>query len=135
MGKKGPNSPTCARAQRKAVTRARVLDVARAVFASRGYEGATIRLIAAELGMSTGAIFASFEDKADLYRAVYGHPPLTPEIAAVIGQVVTDWRQRAKDCADFHERNDSPFSEGKAAAYERCAQEAEAALFGVEAVR
>ncbi|MNW10014.1 hypothetical protein D3C71_2071450 [compost metagenome] len=29
--------------------------------------------------MSTGAVFANFKDKADLYRTVYGHDPLTPE--------------------------------------------------------
>lgn len=62
----------------KAATREKVLSAARVVFAG-GYEQATIRGIAAAAGVSTGAIFASFTDKAALYREVFGHPPITPE--------------------------------------------------------
>jgi AcrR family transcriptional regulator len=36
----------------------------------RGYEAATIRDIASEAGLSTGAVFASFIDKTDLFNAV-----------------------------------------------------------------
>jgi AcrR family transcriptional regulator len=36
----------------------------------RGYEAATIRDIAARADLSTGAVFASFSDKADLFKAV-----------------------------------------------------------------
>ncbi len=36
----------------------------------RGYEAATIRDIAARAELSTGAVFASFTDKADLFNAV-----------------------------------------------------------------
>lgn len=63
----------------KATTRAKVLEAGRELFDERGYEAATIRAVARRVGMSTGAVFASFTDKADLYRAVYGHDPLTPE--------------------------------------------------------
>lgn len=63
----------------KAATRAKVLAAAEALFEADGYERATIRNVAAEAGMSTGAVFANFTDKADLYRVVYGHDPLTPE--------------------------------------------------------
>lgn len=63
----------------KASTRAKVLQAGRELFEERGYEGSTIRDVARHTGMSTGAVFASFTDKADLYRAVYGHDPLTPE--------------------------------------------------------
>jgi AcrR family transcriptional regulator len=47
-----------------------VLDAARALFAERGYEPATIRDIAKGAGMSTGAVFANFQDKAELFEAV-----------------------------------------------------------------
>jgi AcrR family transcriptional regulator len=51
-------------------TRARVLDAARQLFAERGYEAATIRDIATAAGLSTGAVFASFKDKAELFNEV-----------------------------------------------------------------
>lgn len=63
----------------KASTRAKVLQAGRELFVERGYEGSTIRDVARHTGMSTGAVFANFTNKADLYRAVYGHDPLSPE--------------------------------------------------------
>lgn len=62
--------PTSLRAQSKLKTRRRVLDAARQLFMERGYEAATIRDIASEAGLSTGAVFASFVDKTDLFNAV-----------------------------------------------------------------
>ena len=54
----------------KQQTRAKVLAAARRLFSEQGYEGATIRDIAAAAGMSTGAVFANFSDKSDLFRAI-----------------------------------------------------------------
>jgi AcrR family transcriptional regulator len=54
----------------KVRTRQKVLDAARTLFAERGYEPATIRDIAKGAGMSTGAVFANFQDKAELFEAV-----------------------------------------------------------------
>ena len=54
----------------KVRTRQKVLDAARRLFAERGYEPATIRDIAKGAGMSTGAVFANFQDKAELFEAV-----------------------------------------------------------------
>lgn len=64
------DGPTSLRAQSKLKTRHRVLEAARRLFMERGYEAATIRDIAAAAGMSTGAVFASFLDKIDLFNAV-----------------------------------------------------------------
>jgi AcrR family transcriptional regulator len=58
------------RALAKQQTRAKVLAAARRLFSEQGYEGATIRDIAAEAGMSTGAVFANFSDKSDLFREI-----------------------------------------------------------------
>ena len=58
------------RALAKQQTRAKVLAAARRLFSEQGYEGATIRDIAAAAGMSTGAVFANFSDKADLFRDI-----------------------------------------------------------------
>jgi AcrR family transcriptional regulator len=58
------------RAESKARTRQKVLESARRLFMARGYEGATMRDIAADAGLSTGALFANFTDKADLFNEV-----------------------------------------------------------------
>jgi AcrR family transcriptional regulator len=58
------------RALAKQQTRVKVLAAARRLFSEQGYEGATIRDIAAEAGMSTGAVFANFTDKSDLFREI-----------------------------------------------------------------
>ena len=63
---KAPTRRTLAKQQ----TRAKVLAAARRLFSEEGYEGATIRDIAAAAGMSTGAVFANFTDKSDLFREI-----------------------------------------------------------------
>lgn len=55
----------------KVRTRQKVLDAARGLFAERGYDAATIRDIARAAGMSTGAVFANFQDKAELFETVF----------------------------------------------------------------
>jgi AcrR family transcriptional regulator len=74
--------PLTRRAQAKLETRDKVLQAAKRLFISRGYESATIRDIAAEAGMSTGAVFANFTDKTDLFHAV-----LSADLDAQIGLV------------------------------------------------
>lgn len=59
------------RQQAKARTRVKVMQAARDLFGELGYDGATIRDIAKRAGMSTGAVFANFTDKTDLFEAIY----------------------------------------------------------------
>ncbi|MGH7009330.1 MAG: TetR/AcrR family transcriptional regulator [Caulobacteraceae bacterium] len=54
----------------KSRTRQKVLDSAKRLFAEKGYESTTIRGIAAEARMSTGAVFASFTGKSDVFGAI-----------------------------------------------------------------
>jgi AcrR family transcriptional regulator len=63
---RAPTRRTLAKRQ----TRSKVLTAARNLFSEQGYEGATIRDIAAAAGMSTGAVFANFADKSDLFREI-----------------------------------------------------------------
>lgn len=56
------------RARAKAATTQKVLDAGKRLFEAVGYEKATIRDIAKEAGMSTGAVFANYENKAELYQ-------------------------------------------------------------------
>lgn len=75
--------PLPLRQRRKVATRDLVVAAAKNLFeAEGGYEKATTRDIAKDAGRSTGSIFASFKDgKSELYQHIYGHPPLTPEVA------------------------------------------------------
>lgn len=69
-------------------TAANVLNAARSEFQIRGYEKGTIRAIAKACGMSTGAIFANYRDKAELYTAAIGHPPISPEVGKALMKAV-----------------------------------------------
>lgn len=61
------------------LTQRLVLDGARELFRKDGYEATTMRTIASSIGRSTGAIFAHYDTKDELYVAALGHAPLSPE--------------------------------------------------------
>lgn len=94
------------RQQAKAATRQKVMDAAWNLFDTVGYKAATIRDIAADAGKSTGAVFASFDDKDALYLAIHGHPALTPEqglhLAAALRRAVA-FIERFEDDPFFDE--------------------------------
>lgn len=78
-------------------TRQRVMDAAREVWARPGsYYTQGIREVAAKAGMSTGAVFANFDSKEDLWLAVFECPapidsPLTrsaPEMRRVLQNLI-----------------------------------------------
>lgn len=79
----------------KAQTRAKALASARRLWAEPGtYEAVGIREIAADMGMSTGAVFANFDSKADLWREAMGYePPVDgPEVRALLSGMATNRR-------------------------------------------
>jgi AcrR family transcriptional regulator len=51
-------------------TRERILDTAERLFAEKGYEGATLRDVAAAAGLRTPSLYNHFAGKASLYAAV-----------------------------------------------------------------
>ena len=53
-----------------AARRAEILEAARRAFARHGYEGATVKVLEAETGLSRGAIFHHFRDKDALFLAL-----------------------------------------------------------------
>ena len=63
-------APITRRGLAKLRTREALLNAAKALFTEHGYEDATVRDIARAAGMSTGAVFANFRDKADLFHRV-----------------------------------------------------------------
>lgn len=54
-----------------AETRRRILDAARAAFAAAGYDATTNRDLAAQLGITAGALYYYYPSKLDLYLAVH----------------------------------------------------------------
>ncbi len=50
--------------------RTQILEACRRAFARHGYEGATVRVLEAETGLSRGAIFHHFRDKEALFLAL-----------------------------------------------------------------
>ncbi len=65
--------------------RQRILAGARACFARHGYEGATVRRLEEEIGLSRGAIFHHFRDKESLFLAV-----AEDDAAAMVSTVARD---------------------------------------------
>jgi AcrR family transcriptional regulator len=59
------------RDEQRALTRARLLDAARRVFARRGFHAASVDEVAREAGATTGAIYSNFEGKEDLFLALF----------------------------------------------------------------
>ena len=85
-------------AERMEATRRRVLDGARRAFAAHGYEGATVKLLEEETGLSRGAIFHHFPDKEALFLALAEED--ADEVAALVddhGLVEAMRRLRGKD--------------------------------------
>jgi AcrR family transcriptional regulator len=59
------------RGARQALYREHILDAAERVFADHGYEAAKVVSMAAAAGVSLATIYASFETKWEIYRAVH----------------------------------------------------------------
>src|SRR5690242_4585748 len=58
------------RPERKARTRADLIDAAKTVFLNRGFHAASLDEIAEEAGYTKGAVYSNFEGKDDLFLAV-----------------------------------------------------------------
>jgi AcrR family transcriptional regulator len=71
--------PPKKRALQKEETRQRILQIARAHFERDGFEGASVRGIAAEAGVAAGTVLLHFADKRDLL-----HAALFDDLAALI---------------------------------------------------
>lgn len=86
--------------QRLAERRDEILRGARRAFAQHGYEGATVRVLEAETGLSRGAIFHHYADKESLFLALAEQD--AARIAATVAehglvQVMRDLQEAADD--------------------------------------
>jgi AcrR family transcriptional regulator len=62
--------PTTRTRPTRAETRDRILSAAGEVFASRGYDGASLDQVAAAAGLTKGAVYSSFSGKDELFYAL-----------------------------------------------------------------
>ncbi len=69
------------REQQREETRRRLLEIARAQFAARGFEATQLRDIAQEAGVALGTIFVHFKDKQDLLCSA-----LFADLVAAVGR-------------------------------------------------
>src|SRR3990170_1956579 len=58
-------------AESDGLTGERILIAARVCFAESGYAGASTHMVAARIGLTTGALYHHFASKRDLYLAVF----------------------------------------------------------------
>jgi len=58
-------------AERTAATRARLLDAGRRLFATNGFAAVSTQAIVEAAGVTRGALYHQFEDKVELFAAVY----------------------------------------------------------------
>ncbi len=70
MTREDSPAATGTRALSKERNRLKILESATALFRERGFEAATLRDIARAAGLSTGALFANFEDKNQIFLTV-----------------------------------------------------------------
>jgi TetR/AcrR family transcriptional regulator, cholesterol catabolism regulator len=63
-------APLTSRQSQKEATRRRVMDKARELFDSQGYQGTTIREIARGAGVSVGSVFTTFASKYEILSQV-----------------------------------------------------------------
>jgi AcrR family transcriptional regulator len=85
-------SPRAARrtqGERTQRTRAALIDAARGLFGSEGFAEVGAERLAREAGMSRGALYHQFTDKADLFAAVLDQ--VEAEIAQRVAEAVTDF--------------------------------------------
>jgi AcrR family transcriptional regulator len=64
-------------------TRAALLEAARSLIREKGYERTTLEKVAARAGMTTGAIYGNFKNRAELFIALAQKywAPVVPEVA------------------------------------------------------
>jgi AcrR family transcriptional regulator len=68
------------REEKKALTRERLLDAAAAVFARKGFTGASLDDVAEEAGLTKGAVYSNFDSKEDLVTTLIEERLDRPEL-------------------------------------------------------
>lgn len=88
---------------RAAASRGRIVDAALDLFSTRGYEGTSIRDIAAAVGMTTASLYYHFSSKDELFVMVHGLSidAMTAAVEQAIAGVADPW-DRLEAAAEAH---------------------------------
>lgn len=100
MNVKRRPSKKLTKAEQSAATRAMFIRVARQLFAEQGYGATSTEQILAQTGMTRGALYYQFADKADLFRAVCEqiHQETVEQIVAAVQHASDAWQAVAIGC-------------------------------------
>ena len=102
MSQANPSTrPEAGKGDKRARTRAQLINAAAKMLVERGYEATTLEAVAASVGMTRGAIYGNFRNRDDLFLAVLeAHfQPLDPafrpgatlkEQMLIVGEAVAD---------------------------------------------
>jgi AcrR family transcriptional regulator len=90
------------RAERREETRAELVAAATKVFAERGFHAASVSAIALEAGFTTGAVYAHFKGKDELFLAAFEQYALTrvDELTELHATATGTLGERARAFAD-----------------------------------
>jgi AcrR family transcriptional regulator len=80
--------PRRTQAQRTAATRAQLIGASRKLFADNGFAEVSTQAIVAAAGVTRGALYHQFDDKAGLFAAVYEE--VERELVADVAQQIAD---------------------------------------------
>ena len=69
--------------ERSSATRQELLDAARRIFARDGFEAARLQDIAAAMGKTRGAFYSHFQDKEDVFFAIFEEDILRDQLAYI----------------------------------------------------
>lgn len=91
------------RAEQAEGTRAALIDAARPLFSERGYAAVGTEEIVAAARVTRGALYYHFEDKRDLFRAVYAvvDQELVEGVARVALEQADPWQRLIAGCDAF----------------------------------
>ncbi len=97
-----PRRPTRdERARRQDNRRRQLLDAAARLFREHGFDAASMRHIAAAVGMLPGSVYYHFESKDELLAAVYdeGIRQVSEAVEAAVAEAVGPWARLEAACA------------------------------------
>lgn len=88
---------------RSDITRKALTTAARELFAERGYHGTPAEVIVGRAGVTSGALYHHFRDKADLFRAAFeaSEAALAQRIAAEARLGIDAWDQLERGVAEY----------------------------------
>jgi AcrR family transcriptional regulator len=90
-------------AERTDSTTGRLVDAGRALFGGNGYAATSIEAITTEAGLTKGAVYHHFGDKAALFRAVFVAEQqwMAAELEQVAQRAPDSWTALLHGCATF----------------------------------